>query len=288
MNPLSLTSGKRFPGILFALTLCAISCDSAVGASHPRVASIVLDPSALVLTPGVARALSATITDDQGNPLPNAGIHWATGNPAVATISAQGVVTAVAVGATQVAASKEGRSAIAAIEVSALPPALVRVTPTTSTILVGGRVTLTPEVLDAGGGTLSGHPVAWSSGNPATATVNARGVVIGVAEGSVVIAASTAGLTGTAVVTVRLVPVATVNVVPAKLTISVGQTQQLTVSLLDAAGRLLTGRRITWSSADPSIATVSAGGLVRGRGKGTTVITTTSEGKSATASVSVP
>jgi uncharacterized protein YjdB len=155
-------------------------------------------------------------------------------------------------------------------------------------VFVGAKTQLVAEVRDAGGGVLTGHPVTWSSGNRNVATVNANGVVTGVLPGSAVIAARAAGLTGTAVVTVRLVPVASVQVSPASGTVPVGQTLRLSVSLLDALGNILTGRTVAWSSADQNVATVSAAGLVRGRTKGTTVITSTSEGKSGSAAITVP
>ncbi|MGQ0640895.1 MAG: Ig-like domain-containing protein [Gemmatimonadaceae bacterium] len=284
-----LTSGKRLTCVFVVFFAAAsTSCNSSVSGTDQRVASIVLEPESLALTPGGARAITATVLDEIGATLPNIGIHWSSENPQVATVSAQGIVSAVGVGKTQVAASKSGKSTTASISVSALPPALVRVTPTTSSVLVGGRVTLTADVFDAGGGILTGYPVAWSSSTPTIASVNGRGIVTGVASGNVVIGATAAGLTGTAVVTVQPVPVATVTVTPTTGTVSVGASLQLSVSLLDAAGRLLTGRPVTWSSADQNTATVSGNGLVRGRAKGSTTITTTSEGKTASATIIVP
>ena len=274
--------------IAASLYFVAASCNNATSASEQRITSIVITPASLALTPEAARALTATLLDEIGASLPNSGIHWSTEDPDVATVSVQGIVTAVGVGKTQVAASKAGISAVVPITVSALPPALVRVSPASSTIFVGGRVTLTAEVFDAGGGILTGHPVVWSSGSPSVGAVNARGIVSGVSEGNALVSATAAGLSGMAIVSVQRVPVATVSVAPTASTIAVGQSLQLTASLLDAAGRVLTGRPITWSSDDQNAATVSANGLVRGRAKGTVIITSTSEGKTGTATITVP
>jgi len=197
-------------------------------------------------------------------------------------------VTAVQPGKTQVAASKSGRSAVVQVTVSALPAALVRVTPASSNILIGSTVQLTGEVLDTGGGLLHGHTIVWTSNSAAVATVSANGVVTGVSQGNVVITAAAAGLSGTAVVSVRPVPVSSVNVAPTTGSVAVGQTLQLTVSLLDAAGNILTGRPVSWASANVQTATVNSAGLVRGIKRGTTTITTTSEGKIGTASITVP
>jgi hypothetical protein len=81
--------------------------------------------------------------------------------------------------------------------------------------------------------------------------------------------------------------VATVTVAPATVSIQKNATQQLTATLRDSSGNVLTGRAITWSSSSMSAATVSAAGLVTGVNSGSATITATSEGKSGTAVVTV-
>src|SRR6266566_4752608 len=82
-------------------------------------------------------------------------------------------------------------------------------------------------------------------------------------------------------------PVATVDVTPAAASVQVGQTVQLTATLKDATGNILTGRTVTWASSNTSTATVSATGLVTGVAPGPATITATSEGKSGSAAVTV-
>jgi uncharacterized protein YjdB len=156
------------------------------------VTAISIDPVALSLQTGATSALSATVLDDGGNRLPSADVHWSVEDPEVATVSEHGIVTAVSPGKTQVAASKGGRSAIAPVTVTALPPVLVRVIPTTATIFVGATVQLLAEVRDAGGGVVTGQRVTWASGTPAIAQVNANGVVTGNLPGNAVISARSA------------------------------------------------------------------------------------------------
>ncbi len=82
--------------------------------------------------------------------------------------------------------------------------------------------------------------------------------------------------------------VASVEVTPSPASVPVGGTLQLTATLKDAAGAVLTGREITWSSSAVPIATVSTTGLVTGVAQGASVqIAATSEGISGTASVTV-
>lgn len=82
-------------------------------------------------------------------------------------------------------------------------------------------------------------------------------------------------------------PVATVTVDPADASVGAGATVRLGATLRDADGNLLTGRVVTWSTSDPSVATVSETGLVSGVSVGTATITAASEGQSGTATITV-
>jgi alpha-tubulin suppressor-like RCC1 family protein len=81
--------------------------------------------------------------------------------------------------------------------------------------------------------------------------------------------------------------VASVTVEPSELTLHPGGTQQLTAIPRDEAGNPLVGLSITWTTSDPSVATVSETGMVTAIGPGSAVITAASEGKSGSATVSV-
>src|SRR2546425_7204 len=95
------------------------------------------------------------------------------------------------------------------------------------------------------------------------------------------------GGSDTAVVTVTPVPVASVTVSPASASAQVGQTGQLSAATKDSAGGVLTGRAVSWSSSNPSVATVSGSGLVTGIAPGSATIMATSEGQSGTAAIAV-
>jgi hypothetical protein len=74
--------------------------------------------------------------------------------------------------------------------------ASVRVTGPAAAAGVGQRVQLAATAYAAGGTALSGRAVAWSSANPAIATVDAQGMAQGVALGTVEIRATIEGQTG--------------------------------------------------------------------------------------------
>ena len=88
-------------------------------------------------------------------------------------------------------------------------------------------------------------------------------------------------------------PVASVTVTPDIASLILGIPQRFTATLKDAAGNVLTGRLISWSSSDIAVATVTSegavpgNGFVTGVGPGSSTIEATAEGKRGTASVTV-
>lgn len=81
--------------------------------------------------------------------------------------------------------------------------------------------------------------------------------------------------------------VASVDVQPATGTTDPGQTLQLTAPPRDADGRALS-RTVTWTTSSATVATVSTSGLVSAVAAGSVTITATSEGRSGTATITVP
>lgn len=90
------------------------------GVSPPPVASVTLDPSSAVVVKGRTQTLTVTLRDAAGKPLTDRTVAWTSSNPAAATVSGTGVVTAVDTGRAVVTATSEGKSADARIGV-ALP-----------------------------------------------------------------------------------------------------------------------------------------------------------------------
>lgn len=84
-------------------------------------------------------------------------------------------------------------------------------------------------------------------------------------------------------VPVEIIDVASVALDQTELTLTVGESAQLTATVLPENASDPT---VSWSSSDPAVATVE-GGLVTALGKGTAVITATAGGQSATSTVTV-
>ncbi|MBC7895688.1 MAG: Ig-like domain-containing protein, partial [Cytophagaceae bacterium] len=238
------------------------------------------------LTLGEARSFSARAVDDQGNPV-NATLFWSSENAAIATVSNAGVVTAIGVGSTRIAANAGGKASVATVNVSDRPVSSVRVSPSTTRIEVGSQSTLIAGAFDAGGLPLLGLTASWATANPNVATIDNAGVVTAVAAGVATVSATIAGASGTAVIHVDDVPVASLRVTPATGAVLEGGTLQLNAEAVDGAGKVLPGRVIAWRSSAVSVASVSSDGLVVGFTAGSATITATSEGRSGTATIAV-
>lgn len=254
---------------------------TATGSSSGRTATatvtvteaveVAVTPTEATLEVGATVQLAATSTDAAD------GFDWASGDDTVATVDANGLVTAVGEGTTQVTATgtNSGESASATITVN--PATVVSVTPTEASIEIGGTVALTANSSDAA------DTFFWESDAESVATVDAAGLVTGVGEGTAVVTAtgSASGESASATITVT-VPVE-VSVAPSEATIQVGETVQLTPSSTDPLDAF------TYESEDSLVASVDAGGLVTGVAPGTAAVsvTGTNSGKTASAAITV-
>ena len=81
--------------------------------------------------------------------------------------------------------------------------------------------------------------------------------------------------------------VASVAVAPESVSIPITRTAQLEATLHNAAGDVISGRAVSWSSSNLAVAAVSTSGLATAVAVGNAVITATSNGKSGRADVTV-
>ena len=284
-------SGLKVGSVTITASSEGKSGTATVTVTPAPVASVNVTPPTATVIVGQTTTLAAQTLDGSGNVLTGRTVTWASSNTAIATVTQAGVVTGVAPGTATITATSEGKSGSATVTVNAPAPAAVAsvtVAPTTLPLQVGQTGTLSATTRDAANNVLTGRAIAWTSSNEAVATV-ANGTVTAVAAGSATITATSEGKTGTAAVTVTAPPpaaVASVTVDPATVNLTTGKTQQVTATPRDAQGNALTGRTVTWASANTGVATVTAG-LITAVAPGNTNVTATSEGKIGTVAVTV-
>jgi uncharacterized protein YjdB len=249
------------------------------------VSSVAIAPSTVVLEVGRTAALVANVQVDVGvTPLP---VAWASNDLSKVTVSATGQITALSPGTALITATCEGRSATALITIVPASVAYISLTPASSTVEVGASVVITATPRDGSGSALIGRVISWQSSNPAIATVSASGTVTGVTPGSTVIVATSEGKSASAPITVTPVSVASISITPASSNVAARASVLLTATPRDAIGNVLFGRAISWQSSNAAIATISASGTVTGVTPGSVLITATSEGKAASAQITV-
>jgi uncharacterized protein YjdB len=232
------------------------------------------------------------VLDSAGNRLAGRKVFWASENPDIATVSADGIATGVHVGAVRIAATVEGTSAIAQLTVTPvfIPVASVAVSPTSAGLVVGQTRQLQAEPRGASGEPLGGRIVVWSSSASQLVTVTSTGLVTAVAPGSATITATSEGRSGSATVSVEPAgppPIASVSVTPSSAEVNVAWTTTLSATVRDVNNAVVRDADVAWSSTNTAVAVVSPAGVVTGIAPGGATIRASSEGKTGTASVTV-
>ena len=250
--------------------------------------SIVIAPEmATLMSIGATVQLTATVLDGNGQPVKDATVTWQSSDELVATVSAQGLVTALMNGTARVTATSG--IATAGIDVTVLQSAgSIVIAPMEATLMsLGASVQLSVTVLDGNGQPVSGAVVTWQSSDEAVATVSTQGLVTAVNNGAVRITATSGSATAGIDVTVMQFA-GSIVIEPQMATLmSIGETVRLTATVLDGNGQPVAGAVVTWQSSDESVATVSAQGLVTAVSNGVARITATSGSASSGINVSV-
>ncbi len=240
---------------------------------------VVVDPITLALGVGEARFVTARLIAVGGEVITNIPLSFTTSAPTIAAVSTTGEVFGVAPGTATVTATAANKSATVAVTVTLSPPASITVTLAHTELLkVSDTVRATAVVRDAQGNVLL-RQVTWTTSDPTVALVTPDGLVLGISPGGpVVITATVAGTTGTAVVAVIPALIANIIITPDSANLVIGSTVQFAAQIQDEFGIPVTDRTVTWSSFVPEVATVSATGLVTAVSIGSTLLIATVEG----------
>ena len=198
-------SGRTLATVV-VVALSGWSCGSTAPDATPEVAAIVVSPATSTLSLNAQLPLQAQVQDGSGAIVPDAAVVWTVQDPRIVSISEGGVVTALAVGTSQVAANALGKSGLATITVNsstgnpgtgnagaATPGAIATVTVTAPSkkLEAGSTMQLTATAKDDRGNPVPHESFFWSSSNTDKATVSATGVVTAKRTGDVTITAQT-------------------------------------------------------------------------------------------------
>ena len=203
-------------------------------------------------------------------------VTWTTSNPAVATINAAGLATAVGAGHTDVYATSDGvvatsdltvsiggsgsgSSGTASITIVPSQPIDTFIGETTQFLATGSLTGGTPQNLTS--------QVQWISSNAQVATITAGGLATAVGSGTTTITAVSGGISGSATLTVNVSGATsqpTLAIIPTSASATfVGETTQFIAlgNLSGSGGAQNLTSNVVWSSSDVSVATIDQNGL---------------------------
>ncbi len=156
----------------------------------------------------------------------------------------------------------------------------ILVTPADPVLVFRSGIQLIAEAHLSDGSVLEGVSFTWSTSDVEIASVTNTGFVVGRAEGLATITAAMGQAAGTAGVVVQ-VPVASLTVEPAAVTVVAGTTQQLTVAAVGVDDEPIEPEDVAWTVNDPVLGQVDGAGLVTTLDEGSLTVTATFRGVSA-------
>ena len=273
-----------FASLMLAAFVGLTSCKGDKKDKTVPVVEVSVSPTSVTLTEGETTPLRASVLPSDAT---DYTLSWSSSDTGIASISQDGVVTAVKAGSATVTASAGGKSGTCVVTVAAkvIPVEKIAVDPTELSLEEGEtadlKATVTPS--DA-----TDPTVTWTSSNPEIATVSEQGKVTAFKAGNAVITAKAGDKTADCSVTVKekFIPVESISLDYTTLELGLDDTFMIIVTVLPENA---TDASYTWSSSDESVATISSYGIIYPQKEGVTTITatTTDGGKTATCTVTV-
>ncbi|HSD32668.1 MAG TPA: Ig-like domain-containing protein [Gemmatimonadales bacterium] len=275
--------GPTRKGLAAVATAVLLACGESSGPG-PTVGRVVVTGRALLYL-GDSSRFTATVLSTTGDTLRNQQVTWSSSDSTVATVSAVGMVKAVAVGQATIRAGVSGSLGTASLAVELVPVSTIVVLPALDSLFVDDSLQLTATPRDSAGGALSGRALVWASSDTARATITATGLVHALAPGSFAITVTSEAKVGGAFLS-ALQRVAEL-VLPDTAVLRRYQLARLIPDLRGSNGARLAGRQTTWTTLDPAIVLVDASGLITPQQLGYGRLTAASSGFADTAVIEV-
>ena len=232
-----------------------ITCSTTLEAVDPRIVSATISPRTGSLRVGIPRQFTVSLADSLGGQIP-AGrvVSWTSSTPAIASVSATGLVTGLSLGSARIVVNAEGTKDSVTFTVTKVPVATVRLSPLSASVIQGQTQQFTATIEDSTGTAVTDRIVEWSSSDPTKATVNTTGLVSTVAPGTVTISAISETRTGTASLGIQQIPVDTIVAGDYAAALNAAN-KSFAITLKDANGNQIFGRTVSITSSSPSVAT---------------------------------
>lgn len=231
------------------------------------VTSIVLNTYSIKWNIGKSGHFYPTVSPENAT---NKNVTWKSSNTSVATVSSAGLLTAVGAGtATITCTASDGSGVTAKCNVTVLPQLVTSIKLNTTSISwdVGKSGSFTATVSPSNA---TNKNVTWKSSNTSVATVSSTGLLKAVGAGTATItctAADGSGVTAKCSVTVKAASISGIVLSSTASSIYTGNHAYIKAVTTPA------NKKVTYSSSNTSVATVTQGGIVTGVSAGKAVIT---------------
>ena len=256
--------------------------------------SIAVTPSNPSIALGTSRQFTATgtYTDASTQDL-TASVTWASSATNVATISAAGLASSMALGITTITAQIGAIGGSTALTVTPAVLTGIAVTPANPAIALGRSTQFAATgVFSDGSNQDITATVSWTSSDASVATISmasqTRGLGTSVGVGSTTIAATLSSITGSTTLTVTPAVMVVIDVTPPTVSLAKGTTQQLTATATYSDG---TTSDVTataaWASTNSALVGITTTGLASGLAVGTETVSATQDNLSGSASVQI-
>ncbi|MCH5221833.1 MAG: Ig-like domain-containing protein [Muribaculaceae bacterium] len=251
-----------------------VSAKCEISVVKTEATEIIINFAEITLKATQTQQLTATVPEETTDKT----ITWNSSDITIATVSSEGVVTAIAVGSATITASCGNVSTTCQVIVEPTPAEQIVLDVTSTTVNVGEsqqiKATVYPE-------TTTDATITWSSDQGAIATVD-NGTVTGVAPGTATITATCGNVFVSCTVTV-LQPAKAITLSTESLVLEIGDMDDLIATIEPADATDV----VAWSSSDANVAMVNEHGIVTAISIGTATITATCGSVSATCLVTV-
>lgn len=262
--------------------------DPVLGLPATTLVSVAVSPTTASVAIGATQQFTATAAYSDGSARDITLLSaWTSATPAAGTVDAsRGIAVGVAAGTSVITAAFEGKTGSATLTV--LPARLVSiaVAPVNPSINIGNtqQFVALGTFSDNTTRDISAVSTFSSASTNVASVVASTGLALGKVQGTSVISAASGGLTGSATLTVLPATLVSLGLTPAANNLAVGATAQLTALARYSDGSVVdVTDASTYVSASTAQVTVAASGVITGVAPGTSVITASFGGMSATA-----
>ncbi|MCQ2607601.1 MAG: Ig-like domain-containing protein [Bacteroidales bacterium] len=243
---------------IYAIAASSVSDHYSIQVVDVEVQNISLNISKVTLTTGDNQQVSVSYEPENAT---NKSLVWTSTDETIATVSEDGVITAVGEGTTTIVVKTlSGISKIITVTVQSDVIAVenVSVAPTSLVMNAGDTKTVVATVSPADA---TNKTISWTSSDENVVTVSSEGIVTAVGAGTAEVTASSAnGKTATVDVTVNYKKISSVSLAEKTITLNEGENSDLS-SLLNLSPVTVETESIVWSI-NSSNATIDEDGLL--------------------------